>query len=93
MYIYIYIYIYTHVYYHIYIYTYIYIMCVWPSPPGGPLVFLGVLRPVACAAAVATDPWPLQEIRSFQSFLALVNHRCIAPSICIAHTIALLWYE
>ena len=33
--------------------------------------------------------WPLQDIRSLQSFLALVNHPCIAPSICIAHTISI----
>jgi len=34
--------------------------------------------------------WPLQDVPSFQSFLALVNHPLIAPSICIAHTIAIL---
>ena len=33
--------------------------------------------------------WPLQDIRSLQSCLALVQHPCIAPSIYIAHTIAL----
>jgi len=33
---------------------------------------------------------PLQDIRSLQSFLALVNHPFVAPSICIAHTTAML---
>ena len=37
--------------------------------------------------------WPLQDIRSLQSFLALVNHPCIAPSICFAHTIAILLHD
>jgi len=33
--------------------------------------------------------WPLQEIRSLQSFLAIFNLPDIAPSIRIAHTIAM----
>jgi len=37
--------------------------------------------------------WPLQDIRSLQSFLALVNHPFIVPSICIAHTIAILVHD
>ena len=37
--------------------------------------------------------WPLQIIRSLQSFLAQVSHPCIAPSICIAHTIAILLHH
>ena len=37
--------------------------------------------------------WPLQDIRSHQSFLALVNHPVIAPSICIAQTIATLLHD
>jgi len=37
--------------------------------------------------------WPLQDTRSLQSFLALSNHPCIAPSICIAHTIAILVHD
>jgi len=32
--------------------------------------------------------WPVQDIPSLQSFLALVNHPFIAPSIYIAHAIA-----
>ena len=31
-------------------------------------------------------PWPLQDIRSLESVLALVNHHFIAPFICIAHS-------
>jgi len=34
--------------------------------------------------------WPLQDMRSLQSFLAPGNHPGIAPSTCIAHTIAIL---
>jgi len=37
--------------------------------------------------------WPLQDIRSLHSNLALFNHPCIAPSICIAHTIAMLSHD
>jgi len=37
--------------------------------------------------------WPLQDIRSLQSCLALVNHPVIAPSICIAYTIAILLHD
>jgi len=37
--------------------------------------------------------WPLQDNRSLQSNLALFNHSCIAPSICIAHTIAILSHD
>ena len=37
--------------------------------------------------------WPLHDIRSLQSFLALVNHPCIAPSICFARTIAILLHD
>ena len=33
--------------------------------------------------------WPLQDIRSLQSCLALVNHPGIAPPTCIAHTSAI----
>jgi len=34
--------------------------------------------------------WLLHDMRSLQSNLALFNHPCIAPSICIAHIIAIL---
>jgi len=35
--------------------------------------------------------WPLQDIRSLESVvLAVAHHPFIAPSICIAHTIAML---
>jgi len=37
--------------------------------------------------------WPLQDIRSHQSCLALVNHPGIAPPICIAHTIAIRLHD
>ena len=48
--------------------------------------------PAACAALLPGEliRWPLQGIRSLQSNLPLFNHPCIAPSICIAHTIAIL---
>jgi len=32
-------------------------------------------------------------MRSLQSFLALVNHPFIGPSICIAHTIAIILHD
>jgi len=35
----------------------------------------------------------LESVRSLQSFLALSNHPCSAPSICIAHTIAILLHD
>jgi len=38
-------------------------------------------------------PRPTQDIRSLQRNLALFNHPCIAPSICIAHTIAILSHD
>ena len=40
-----------------------------------------------------SPPWPLQDIRSLQSFLALVNPPGIAPPACIAHTIAILLHD
>jgi len=45
------------------------------------------------ALAVSCAPWPSQDIRSLQSFLALSKHPCISPSICIAHTIATLVHD
>jgi len=40
-----------------------------------------------------TAAWPLQGIRSIESFRALVHHPFIAPSICIAHTMAMLLHD
>ena len=54
-----------------------------------------VTRTLSCTSRhiCASSAWPLQEIRSLQSNLALFNHPCIAPSICIAYTIAILSHD
>ena len=41
----------------------------------------------------ALTRWPSQDIRSLKSFIALVHHSGVAPSICIAHTIATLLHD
>jgi len=40
-----------------------------------------------------TYTWPLQDIRSLQSVLALINPPFIAPSIYIAHASAIPWHD
>jgi len=47
----------------------------WVRAAAGPCPFVG---------------WPSQDIRSLQNNLARFNNPCIAPSICIARTIAIL---
>jgi len=43
---------------------------------------------------IRTGRWlALQDIRSLQSFIALVNHPGIASPICIAHTFAIRLYD
>jgi len=74
------IYIYIFVYIYVYVYVYMYIC-----------VYIGLTRGQPPSKPVA--PWPLPDIRSLQSFLAPVHHLCIASSICIAHTIAILLHD
>jgi len=74
------IYIYICLYLSIYLYIYIYI-------------YIYIRRPTRPASHTARPPWPLQDIRSLQSFVALVSHPCVAPSICIAHTTGILLHE
>jgi len=55
--------------------------------------FRDALSLASKAAAPLYPGWPSQDIRSLHKFLALVNHPFIAPSICIAHTIAVLLHD
>jgi len=58
---------------------------------------LRVVKPDARVSPRIRAPWrvnwPLQDIRSLQSCLALVNRPSIAPSIYIAHTIAIVFHD
>jgi len=69
-----------------------------PFPPTGisrepPHSLSPVALPPPPVSARSYPTWPLQDIRSLKSFLALVHHPFIAPSICIPHTIARLLHD
>jgi len=53
----------------------------------------GVNPGAGSATPLGAVAGPSQDIRSLHSFLALVNHPCIAPSIYFAHTIAILLHD